>query len=153
MNKTELWNKVQEILVANKANKALTEELELLLSVKTRSVTKQVPKYAEDGTTILELYCDYTERYHDVSEFTLSKGHKFGYSYNSKIAKLEMKKYNDKLKSLTKNTADSVNLLLDNEISMEELQAIKSSNEELTSKYTLARNKKALFADTVEELE
>jgi len=155
MNKTELWKKVQEILAKHKVeeNEALYTELTLLLAVKKREVVKKAPIYEDDGKTIRQLYCDYLEKYLDVSEFTLSKGHKYGYSYNSKQAKLEMKKYSDKIKSLEKEVKDSVNLLLEGEITTDELGKIKAKNDELIAKYKLAREAKEIFEEAVSRIE
>jgi hypothetical protein len=155
MNKRETLEAIQAILKANKVkeNSELYKELTIMFTAKTRSVEKKSPIYEDDGKTIKQLYCDYLEEYFDVSEFTLSKGHKYGYSYNSKQAKLEMKKFNDKIKSLTNEVASKVNELLDGKITTDELSEIKKTNDSLVADYKIARDKKMLFADAEKEIE
>lgn len=77
MTKTQLWNEVQELLVANKANKALTKALEDLLKPKAGGGNSQNPSYEEDGVTYH--YCRFHQAYEPADKMVLSAGKSKGY--------------------------------------------------------------------------
>ena len=78
MTKTELWNKVSETLVANKASKKLIAEMEILLAPKSSGGSLHPPKKDKDGN-IIEAWCKFHQRYEDVNDMVLSKGKSKGY--------------------------------------------------------------------------
>jgi hypothetical protein len=95
--KTTVWADVQAILVANKANKALTAALEAILAPKTGGGgSVNPPKVDKDGN-ITEAYCKFHQRYEVVSDMVLSNGKSKGYC---KAALSKWTKSNAKAKSL-----------------------------------------------------
>ena len=77
MTKTQQWVEVQELLTTNKASKALTQALEILLAPKSSSSTNP-PKLDKDGN-ITEAWCRFHERYEKVSSMVMSAGKSKGY--------------------------------------------------------------------------
>jgi hypothetical protein len=94
--KTTVWADVQAILVANKANKALTAALEAILAPKVGGGSINPPKVDKDGN-ITEAYCKFHQRYEVVSDMVLSLGKSKGYC---KASISKWNKTNAKIKSL-----------------------------------------------------
>lgn len=76
--KTELWNEVQEVLVANKAKQALFDALEALLKPKSGGGITQNPMQTINGVNYH--YCRYADIYVIESEIVMSNGKSKGYS-------------------------------------------------------------------------
>jgi hypothetical protein len=77
MTKTQTWNEVSKLLVANKASKELTIELEELLAPKGGSMTNP-PKLDKDGK-IVEAWCRWHQRYEKTKDMVMSNGKSKGY--------------------------------------------------------------------------
>jgi len=77
MTKTQLWLEVQELLVANKANKALTKALEDLLKPKAGGGSSQNPSYEQDG--VMYHYCRFHQAYEAEDKMVISNGKSKGY--------------------------------------------------------------------------
>jgi hypothetical protein len=75
-NKTELWNEVQELLVANKASKKLSVALEELLAPKVGGGSINPPKEV-DG--VMHYYCRFHECYEPEPDMVMSAGKSKGY--------------------------------------------------------------------------
>ena len=77
MTKTELWDEVQELLVANKANKALTSALEELLKPKAGGGNSKNPPKEIDG--VMHYYCRFHDAYEPQDNMVMSSGKSKGY--------------------------------------------------------------------------
>ena len=77
MTKTQLWNEVQELLVANKANKALTSALEELLKPKAGGGSMQNPPKEIEGTMLY--YCRFHQAYEPAENMVMSNEKSKGY--------------------------------------------------------------------------
>ena len=77
MTKTQLWTEVQELLVANKANKALTSALEELLKPKAGGGNVQNPPKEIDG--VMHYYCRFHQAYEPETNMVMSSGKSKGY--------------------------------------------------------------------------
>lgn len=100
MTKTQVWNEVSKLLVANKASKELVQELENLLAPKSGGGSvANPPKLDKDGK-VLEAWCRWHQRYEKVANMVMSNGKSKGYckaaiskwnKANSEIKKLDSK--------------------------------------------------------------
>lgn len=77
MTKTQLWTEVQALLVANKANKALTNALEELLKPKAGGGNVQNAPYEQDG--VMYYYCRFHQAYEPETNMVISGGKSKGY--------------------------------------------------------------------------
>ena len=78
MTKTELWNKVSETLVANKASKKLIAEMEILLAPKSSGGSLHPPKLNDKGE-IVEAWCKFHQRYEVIKNMVVSGDKSKGY--------------------------------------------------------------------------
>lgn len=106
MTKKELWQKVTEILKANKASKELSNELEILLAPKVGGISMNPPKLDENGNEV-EAWCRWHNRYEPIENMVLSNGKAKNY------CKASSKEWNRRFKEIKTLNADSVKLLTD----------------------------------------
>lgn len=106
--KTELWTRVQEILVANKAKPALVEALQDLLKPKAGGGVVQYPMINKDDVNYY--YCRYCAIYVAEDEIVMSNGKSKGYS------KKAIAKWTKLGKDAQKLNDEAMKLLLNNEI-------------------------------------
>ena len=131
--KTEIWNEVQEVLVANKAKQALIDALEALLKPKSGGGVVQYPMKTIDDKNYH--YCRYAAIYVVEDEIVLSNGKSKGYS------KKAIAKWTKLGKEAQKLNEDAMKLLLANDI--ENGQKIAQEAEELKNK----RNYSSMYED------
>lgn len=95
MNKTQIWNQVQELLVANKAKPALVEALEAILAPKSGGGQTHTTQEI-DG--VVHHYCRFHQVYEPETNMVMSAGKSKGYckasisvwnKRNTSIKKLE----------------------------------------------------------------
>ena len=103
MTKVQLWEEVSKVLVAKKASKELTQELEELLAPKGGSMTNP-PKLDKDGN-IVEAWCRWHQRYEKVEAMVMSNGKSKGYC---KSAISLWNKTNGKIKDLDKKAIEAM---------------------------------------------
>lgn len=79
MTKTQVWAQVQELLVANKASKTLTQELEAILAPKAGGGTMTNPPKLDKDGNIVEAWCRWHQRYEKTKDMVMSNGKSKGY--------------------------------------------------------------------------
>lgn len=146
MNKTQQWEAIKAILTNGKVSKKVQAELEELLAPKSGGGTIYPPKVDKDGN-ITELYCTWHKEYEPVEKFKKSPKAKSGYHYECTDAEAEWKKYVSAINKLKKETADTVNKILDGEIDVKEAKELKDANEAKIEQYMECRKNKVDFKD------
>lgn len=148
MTKTEQWEKIQEILLSNKASKKLTSALEELLKPKNGGTSMFPPKLDKDGN-ITELYCQWHKKYEPVDNFKTSTKSKTGYHYECKDAEKEWNLYAKEIKAQESELTKLVDKILDGEI--EQVKAKELSDDIKTQIAALkeARKNKVNFENFV----
>jgi len=121
MTKTQTWTAVQELLVANKANKKLTEALELLLAPKQGGGSMTNPPQEIDG--VMNYYCRFHQAYEPVDDMVMSKDKSKGY------CKASISKWNKTNADIKKLDGSMSALVADG--NFEEAQVIANKSKDL----------------------
>lgn len=116
------WNKIEEVLKANKIKEssALFKELKKMYEKKSKSVMDEFAPQYDDNKNITHHYCTWFKEYRPIAEFLEKKGNKYGYNYVCRLAEKELSKYAKKIRETKESISNIMNDVLDDKISLED---------------------------------